>query len=93
MDQKTFLDTLSQRLESGKEETAEMVGALSQVLTDVALSGDSATFPGFGSFEPRKRLERIAIHPSSGKRMLIPPKITLTFRPSSLLKQKVRNNE
>ncbi|MDE6057969.1 MAG: HU family DNA-binding protein, partial [Muribaculaceae bacterium] len=54
---------------------------------------DSVTFPGFGSFEPRKRIERIAFHPSSGKRMLIPPKITMTFRPSSLLKQKVRNHE
>lgn len=70
-----------------------MVTALCQVLTEAALEGDSVTFPGFGSFEPRKRIERIALHPSTGKRMLIPPKITLTFRPSTLLKQKVRNHE
>ncbi len=93
MDHKTFLDILSQRINAGKEETSEMIGSLCQVLTEVALAGDTLTFPGFGSFEPRKRLERIANHPSSGKRMLIPPKITLTFRPSTLLKQKVRNNE
>lgn len=93
MDQKTFLDTLSQRLGSDKDETAEMIGALCQVLTDATLCGDTATFPGFGSFEPRKRMERIALHPSSGKRLLIPPKINITFRPSTLLKQKVRNHE
>ncbi|MBD5419807.1 MAG: HU family DNA-binding protein [Bacteroides sp.] len=93
MDHKTFLETLSQRLGSGKEETSEMISSLCQVLTDSILDGDSVTFPGFGSFEPRKRIERIAFHPSSGKRMLIPPKITMTFRPSSLLKQKVRNHE
>lgn len=93
MDYKTFLDTLSQRVNAGKEETSEMVTALCQVLTEAALEGDSVTFPGFGSFEPRKRIERIALHPSTGKRMLIPPKITLTFRPSTLLKQKVRNHE
>ncbi|MDE6741475.1 MAG: HU family DNA-binding protein [Muribaculaceae bacterium] len=93
MDYKTFLDTLSQRVNAGKEETSEMVTAFCQVLTEAALDGDSVTFPGFGSFEPRKRIERIALHPSSGKRMLIPPKITLTFRPSTLLKQKVRNHE
>lgn len=93
MDYKTFLETLSQRLNAGKEEISEMISSLSQVMTDTALDGDTVTFPGFGSFEPRKRIERIACHPKSGKRMLIPPKITLTFRPSTLLKQKVRNHE
>ncbi|MDE7419519.1 MAG: HU family DNA-binding protein [Muribaculaceae bacterium] len=93
MDNKTFIDTLSQRINAGKEETSEMVESLCQVLTDASLEGDTVTFPGFGSFEPRKRLERIAVQPSNGKRMLIPPKITLTFKPSTLLKQKVRNHE
>ena len=93
MDHKTFLETLSIKLATGKEETEEMIGALCHVLTEAALNGDSVTVPGFGSFEPRKRLERITLNPASGKRMLLPPKITLTFRPSTLLKQKVRNNE
>ncbi|MDE5840750.1 MAG: HU family DNA-binding protein [Muribaculaceae bacterium] len=93
MDHKTFIETLSQRVNAGKDETTEMVASFCEVLTDTSLDGDSITFPGFGSFEPRKREERIALHPSTGKRMLIPPKITLTFRPSSLLKQKVRNYE
>lgn len=93
MDNKTFLETLSQRINAGKDETSDMAESLFQVLTSAALEGDTVTFPGFGSFEPRKRIERIAIHPSTGKRMLIPPKITLTFKPSTLLKQKVRNHE
>ncbi|MDE5586632.1 MAG: HU family DNA-binding protein [Muribaculaceae bacterium] len=93
MDHKTFIETLGQRISAGKEETSEMVGALCQVLVEAALNGDSVTFPGFGSFEPKKRLERISVHPSSGKRLLIPPKITMTFHPSTLLKQKVRNHE
>lgn len=93
MDYKTFLETLSQRVNAGKDETSDMVASLCDVLIDAALEGDSVAFPGFGSFEPRKREERIALHPSTGKRMLIPPKITLTFRPSTLLKQKVRNHE
>lgn len=93
MDYKTFLDNLYKRVNAGKEETAEMIAALNDVIADVALNGDSANLPGFGCFEPRKRLERVAVHPGSGKKMLIPPKITLTFRPSNLLKQKIRDNE
>lgn len=93
MDNKTFIETLSKRVNAGKEETSEMLASLCKVIADVALEGDSVTFPGFGSFEPRKRLERIAVHPGSGKRMLLPPKISLTFRPSTLMKQKVREHE
>ena len=93
MDHKTFIEILSQKINAGKDETSEMIGAFCQVLTDTLLEGDSVTFPGFGNFEPRKRIERIVVQPSNGKRMLIPPKITITFRPSTLLKQKVRNNE
>ncbi len=93
MEHKTFIETLSQRLGAGKEETSEMVESLCDVLAEAVLNGDSVTFPGFGSFEPRKRMERIAMHPSTGKRMLLPPKITISFRPSTLLKQKVRNHE
>lgn len=93
MDNKTFLEILMQRINAGKEETSEMIEALCDVISEAALEGDTVTFPGFGSFEPRKKNERVAIHPSSGKRMLFPPKITLSFRPSTLLKQKVRNHE
>ena len=93
MDYKTFIDTLSKRVNADRTETAEMVASLTQVITDCALAGDIVAFPGFGNFEPKKRNERVSVYPSSGKRMLLPPKITLAFRPSSLLKQKVRNHE
>lgn len=93
MDYKTLIDTLSKRVNAGKEETMEMMASLSDVITECALEGDVISFPGFGNFEPKKRNERVSVHPSSGKRMLIPPKITLSFKPSSLLKQKVRNHE
>lgn len=93
MDYKTFLETLSRRANAGKEETAEMIESLCQVIAETALAGDSVTFPGFGTFEPRKKNEWISQNPGTGKRMLHPPKITLMFRPSTLLKQKVRNHD
>lgn len=93
MDYKTFIDTLGKRINASKEETAEMVASLGDVICECALDGDTVSFPGFGNFEPKKRNERISVHPSTGKRMLLPPKITLSFKPSTLLKQKVRNHE
>lgn len=93
MDNKTFIDTLGKRINADRQETSEMLGAFCEVITECALDGDSVTFPGFGNFEPRKRNEWVSVHPSTGKRMLIPPKITLSFKPSTLLKQKVRHHE
>lgn len=93
MDYKTFIDNLHRRVNAGKEETLEMVSFFNQVLADAALEGDSVTFPGFGCFESRKRMERVAVMPGTGKRMLLPPKLTVSFRPSTLLKQKVRDHE
>ncbi len=93
MDNKTFIDALSKRINANRQETSEMLSAFCEVLTDCILAGDTVAFPGFGNFEPRKRDEWVSVHPSTGKRMLIPPKITLSFKPSTLLKQKVRNHE
>lgn len=93
MDNKTFTTGLAQRLGTNKEEVSEMTKALARVLAECALEGDTVTFPGFGNFEPRKRDEWIATHPSTGKLMLFPPKLSIGFRPSTLLKQKVRRHE
>jgi nucleoid DNA-binding protein len=91
MDSKTVMEKLARKLEIDREEVASLADALRDVLSERSVEMDSIAIPGFGSFEPRKRMERVAVHPSSGKRMLIPPKLLLTFRPSALLRQKIKN--
>jgi nucleoid DNA-binding protein len=51
---------------------------------------DSVFVPSFGTFEPKKRNERVMIHPSSGRRMLVPPKVALSFKVSKVLKSKLK---
>ena len=48
--------------------------------------------PGFGEFVPVKDDERIELDKESGKRMLLPPMVRLTFEPSSILKSKISAN-
>lgn len=90
MDSKTLIDRLSRRLEVSKTDVSEMIDALAAVMAQAGTELDSIAVPGFGTFEPKKRTERISVIPGSGKRMLIPPKIALTFKPSALLKQKLK---
>ena len=90
MDTKTLIDRVAASLEIPREKAAEMLDAMTDIGGERCADLDSVALPGFGSFEPKKKNERITVHPSTGRRMLIPPKITLSFRPSALLKQKVK---
>lgn len=90
MDTKTFVNLLAERTNRDPQEIALLVKSLAEVVGESARQGDSVSVPGFGIFETRMRAERVTTHPSSGKRILVPPKLSLVFKPSAILKQKIR---
>lgn len=93
MDNKTLIDTLSKKLNIPQATTMKLIEGLASSLGECGTQLDSVVVAGFGTFEPRKRTERVALHPASGKRLLIPPKIVLNFKSSSNLKQRVNHGE
>lgn len=93
MDNKTFISQLAERLGRDIDEVALITKLLGNTIAECVRDGDVVTVPAFGSFEQKKRLERITVHPSSGKKIMVPPKLSLVFKPSTLLKQKVKGNE
>ena len=92
MDAKTFINTLSERLDRDPEDVAMLVRELGVLLAEKIKEGDSVSVPGFGSFEPKMRAERVTSHPSTGKKILVPPKMSLVFKPSAIMRQKVRKS-
>lgn len=90
MDTKAFINILAERLGRDPEEVAFLVASLGEAMADIVIDGNSVAIPGFGQFEPKMRGERITTHPSTGKKILVPPKLSMVFKPSALLKQKVR---
>lgn len=91
MDSKTFFETLSQRLDISMGTVNLLTEALGMEIGRQAENLDTVVMPGFGSFQSRLREERVSVHPASGKRLLVPPRITLTFKQSPLLKQKINS--
>lgn len=87
MNNKDFIQELSKRLDIPVGETQEDVQKLIDVMTG-QLQGENAsiTVQNFGVFEVKKKMERISVNPVSQQRMLIPPKLSLAFRPSPKLK-------
>lgn len=90
MDSRTFINLLAERLDRDPEDVQVITTQLANLIASSVMDGNTVTMPGFGSFESKMRAERIALHPASGKRLLVPPKLSIIFKPSAMLKQKVR---
>ncbi|KAA6343295.1 DNA-binding protein HU [termite gut metagenome] len=90
MNNKEYISELSQRSGHSMEETTRLLASVFADITQNLQIGKSVTIQGFGCFEVRKKAERISINPASKKRMLVPPKLTVTYRPSTSIKDKFK---
>lgn len=89
MNNKIFITELSKRVGSSVKETTELMAGLTAELTERLEEENTVSISSFGNFEVKKKLERVVINPSTKQRMLVPPKLSLTFKPSTILKEKL----
>lgn len=92
MDVRTLAERLAERTGRDAEDMEVMISALSALIVNRVKEGDAISIPSFGTFEPKFKAERITTHPSSGKKLLVPPKLALLFKPSAMLRQKIRKS-
>ena len=90
MNNKEFTSELAERLGYTIKDTSELMNSLLSSLTQELEEGNVIAVQGFGSFEVKKKAERISINPASKQRMLVPPKLVLSYRPSNTLKDKFK---
>lgn len=76
------------RLGVSPKEAEQLTAKFVQTLADTLDDESSLTVQGFGTFEVKKRLERVVVNPATKVRQLVPPKLAISFRPSNLLKDK-----
>jgi DNA-binding protein HU-beta/integration host factor subunit alpha len=93
MNNKEFIADLAQRLGYKNPLTQKLLSTVLTSMCDGFLAGQSLQVHGFGTFEVKKKLERIVTSPSTGQRLLVPPKLVLSFKPSIVWKDRVRNVE
>ena len=90
MDNRKLIEKVARKLGRDKQDRARLLDAFTGIVAARCSELDTIAIPGFGSFEPRKRNERIQYNPSNGKRTLMPPRVTLTFKVSNVLKNKLK---
>ena len=82
MNNKEFIAELSKRTETVAADTQKKIMQLVDALNTHFQEGDAVAVYDFGTFEVKKKKERIIVNPANGQRMLVPPKLVLTFKSS-----------
>lgn len=90
MNNKEFISRLAQNTGYTQADTQQMVRSIIERMEQAFEEGDSVLINGFGSFEVRKRLERIVVNPGTQERMLVPPKLVLNFKPIAAIKENLK---
>ncbi|MCL2597550.1 MAG: HU family DNA-binding protein [Paludibacter sp.] len=91
MNNKELIDVLSNRTELSQENVKTLFKSTVDVFQQNLSDGQTIGIQGFGTFEIKRKEEQVSFNPLTKKRMFMPPKITVIFRPSNILKDKIKS--
>lgn len=72
-----------------RNESADLVEAVLQEISDTLVSGDQVKISSFGTFSVRDKAARLGRNPKTGQEVPIQPRRVLSFRASHLMKDRV----
>ncbi len=90
MRHKEFITSIANKIDQSEKEVDLMLAHMVDIIRNQLAKGNSVQFQGFGTFDFRRREERISVHPATQVRTLIPPKQVAHFRPSATLRNKLK---
>ena len=92
MNNRDFIAELARRSGYTQVDTQKMVTCIVEEMGEHFESGAIVQINNFGTFEVKKRWERIIVNPSTQQRMLVPPKLVLNFKPAAAIKEELKNS-
>ena len=93
MNNKEFITELAARTGYTPKDTQKLVNNIINAMGDSFQEDNAVLVPGFGTFDAKKKLERVIVNPSTGQRMLVPPKLVLNFKPNQTWKEKLKGGQ
>ncbi len=85
-------EAVYQEVGLSRNESAELVEAILNEISDAIARGEPVKISSFGSFTVRQKGERIGRNPKTGEEVPILPRRVLVFRPSHVLKNRINNS-
>ena len=90
MTNKEFIIDLAGRTNKTQKEVSSLVNATISAIIGELTEENSVAITGFGSFDVKKKLEKVLVNPITKQRMLVPPKMVVSFKPNTSLKSKIK---
>ncbi len=90
MNNKEYIAELARRSGYSPSQTQQFVKQVIDLMAVKFDEGESVFVSGFGTFDVKERAERIVVNPATGQRMLVPPKMVLSFKPVASVKDKLK---
>ena len=85
-----LITALSQRLRITKAEAGKRMDETTAIIIEELAKNNVVSILNFGTLEAKKRFERVSVHPTTGKKMLVPPKMVVKYKPSVSFNKKLK---
>lgn len=89
MNNKELIAAVAEKMNLSKPDITALLETTVSILRSKIASDNAVSIHGFGTLDLRKKEERVSVHPSTQIRTLIPPKLVVGFKQSSVLKSKI----
>ena len=86
-----LVESLCRELDYSKKEVQEVVDTLFETIREGLEQGNTIKLPGFGNFTVRSKNARVGRNPKTGEEIEITARNVLSFKPSTILRDRVRN--
>ena len=88
-----IVSAVQARMGFSRRITADVVDDLLEIIKETLEKGESVKVSGFGNFEVRDKKPRRGRNPQSGETITISARRVLSFKPSQVLRQALKNQD
>jgi integration host factor subunit alpha len=90
----TKADLVESLAEQGykRKEAVQLVETILEIIKDTLAGGEDVLLSGFGKFCMKEKRSRRGRNPQSGENLILPERRVVTFKYSSVLRDKINTN-
>ena len=81
---------LANKLQLPRTVVEKRLDETTEIITKELVKNNVVSIINFGTFEIKQRQERISIHPNTGKKLLVPPKLIIRYRSATSFNKKLK---
>ena len=88
-----IIKSVQKHFDLTKSQSADMIESVLEIIKKTLAEGDDVLISGFGKFCVREKKERRGRNPATGKDLMLGARRVVTFRCSSLLRDKLNGKQ